>query len=286
MRGRHPDPTEMVAYARGALDADDAAAVLEHCESCRDCGNQLAAVLLLRQSRESTAYPRRWIAAAAAAMLVVGLVTGVYWLQGSPGPGEDSLPGAPSIVEAPPGAEHEAATASYADLASREIPDWYFGTFEIVIERFGAVAADAGGPSLIAIFREAITAMKRGQYGRAVELLEPCCGGGRYHRWGTALLGAALLGEGEDLDRAAAELARVAELRSEGESEVEAWFLANLHLLQERPKPALRLLRDLHRDTRVGRMASALIPRIEERLRADAGTDGGPVSGPGSTEDR
>lgn len=272
MTGRHPDPYDMVAYARGHLHSGAADELLEHCESCSECGNQLAAVLLLRQSRGGRAgiSGRRWIAAAAAAVLAIGLGVGGYWVSRVPTPADGIDPSRPSAtMTVPEGrAEDSGGASGFSDLVTPELPDWALGSHELALSYYRAVPADSGDHSTIPVLREALAAIKEARYPRAVEMLSACCGEGRFDKWGTMLLGMALYAQDEDRERAASVFEEVAERDPDEEGQNARWFLANVRLLQGRPESALEVLRQIHPDTVAASKARELIPRVEERLRS------------------
>jgi anti-sigma factor RsiW len=89
----HPEVDELIGYVRGELSQRRAASVRMHAAECMDCGDQLAALILLREERlytggaappqaKVTRFPvpakvpvrRRWAASAAAALLIPALV--------------------------------------------------------------------------------------------------------------------------------------------------------------------------------------------------------------------
>jgi len=55
---RHIEIDRLLAYAHGELNADETAGVIEHCESCGQCGNELGVLLALRHEHERTAADR------------------------------------------------------------------------------------------------------------------------------------------------------------------------------------------------------------------------------------
>ena len=70
--GRHIDPLDMVDYARGLLDRARSRDVIDHCNACEECGDQLSVVLLLRRAAhesrvaEMPRAKRFWVALPAA----------------------------------------------------------------------------------------------------------------------------------------------------------------------------------------------------------------------------
>ena len=106
--GMHADPLDMVAYVRGCLSNARAVEVREHCFACRDCGDQLAAVMVLRGAAPARAsvpwYASRSVAAAAGVVLLIGAAA---WLVGrSPAAGPDAVDGdsvAAALPEGPSG---------------------------------------------------------------------------------------------------------------------------------------------------------------------------------------
>ena len=76
----HYETLELVDYARGYLSGEDARELFGHCQGCAYCGNRLAAIMALREgnARERTAIVRRrWVAAAASGVVLIGLVIGL-----------------------------------------------------------------------------------------------------------------------------------------------------------------------------------------------------------------
>ncbi len=51
LTGVHPPPGKLLAYVRGSLDQEAAARVRRHAARCSTCGDQLATLLLLRETR-------------------------------------------------------------------------------------------------------------------------------------------------------------------------------------------------------------------------------------------
>jgi hypothetical protein len=113
----HVEVMRLLDYARGRLGRRSAHSVREHCMGCEDCGDQLAAALLLRESTAGAeaarpaAASRRYPAAAAAAAAVL-LAGAAFWSQ------DGLVRRAGSIVDAPrgdaiaPGAEGPRLPAS------------------------------------------------------------------------------------------------------------------------------------------------------------------------------
>lgn len=76
---------ELVNYVRGTLPRGRAAVVRQHTRTCAACGDQLAAVMLLRERAGLVTPAPRWRRPAAAAAVVV-IAAGLSWFAGDRGP--------------------------------------------------------------------------------------------------------------------------------------------------------------------------------------------------------
>ncbi len=116
MMSFHVDSVDLVGYVRGRLGSRQAARVRVHCVECVDCGDQLAAVMLLRSGLGSSAPVSsvRWgpvLAVAAGVFLAVG--AGVFaWRSPTLAPGtavSAAPPPIPTVVLESPGETAAAA---------------------------------------------------------------------------------------------------------------------------------------------------------------------------------
>jgi len=189
----HPDVDELIDYVLGDLSQRRAGGVRAHAAGCLDCGDQLAALILLREERLSaedgdapaatvTLFPvparaplRRWpLAAAAAASLILGLA----WFGWPAQVAEDERPMAAGA--APFAVEFEAS-----DDDIRRVVD---AVGDLLGQPFDAVRATGDrAPAESGAIAEAVQAVSSRDLIAARTLLEPF--GQRWDRYGTALLG-------------------------------------------------------------------------------------------------
>lgn len=155
--GQHVDPLDLVAYARGALHRAPAARVREHCRTCVECGDQLAAVMLLRRRagvRPLNRRPSRL--AAAAGIAVVALGAGVLWFSGTSGSVDTA--GSVGTIDVPVAATPRVDPRSDPSIMAMVT---YIGR---ELDPGTVASADAGTAA-------AGRALVAGDYGRAVDLL-------------------------------------------------------------------------------------------------------------------
>ncbi len=202
----HADPLDMVDYVRGSLSQDRADEVREHCFACRDCGDQLAAVILLRRAapRQNQApwYAHRSVAAAAAAVLLVGAAV---WFVGFGT--ERSVAGSTdnhAAVAASPGAAPppELAGRDYLEVTPSDAR--ILGAIAFMLEAVhepGRVVTGSGAEADRSIALLAgVGALGDARYGEAGSHLAEFAS--VYHPDGTLLLGLALFFEGRRMPAA------------------------------------------------------------------------------------
>ncbi len=249
----HADPLDMVTYVRGCLSEARAEEVRKHCFACRDCGDQLAAIILLRGAAPVRAsvpwYASRWVAAAAGVVLLVGASA---WLVGlgvgagprgvvdngdvvaSPDRSIDSLPGAGGFA---------ALTAADVEIINLiALVEGQLSGLEVPAAA-GSEAADT-----LSSVQAGVGALAGGDYGKAAGYLDRF--GDSYHPAGTYLLGLALFFEGSRLPDARQALeTHLSALGDPGRTDWDsagrttAYYLARLHLEAGRSGAARQLLR-------------------------------------------
>lgn len=188
----HPEVNELIGYVRGELSQRGAASVRMHAAECMDCGDQLAALILLREERlytGGTAAPqatvtrfpvpatvrvrRRWPASAAAALLIPALA----WFGWSA-----------RVAEHQPLVEQGRPPSIGFDTVAGDV-DRVMAVVDGLGMRFNdaaQVAAD-GAVTDDVLIAVALRAMSSGDLTAARTLLEPF--GERWERAGTALFG-------------------------------------------------------------------------------------------------
>lgn len=120
----HVDPIDLIEYARGGLSRPVVRRVREHCLGCAECGDQLAAILLLRERADvrPATPPRR--SAAAAAVLVIALGLGWLAVGGLPddGPGDARIAEVESSPDGSAPAEAVAVEGPWSPRHERVFP--------------------------------------------------------------------------------------------------------------------------------------------------------------------
>lgn len=152
----HPDPIELIQLARGTLPDERAGELREHCVECGPCGDQLAAVVLLRDDAggRTGRQMRRWQVAAAAVLLVgVGLVALFASVELGP-TGDRTGPGGASAVDA-------LEDAGLPELQAAATPE------EGSAEAYAGLASEANlvPPVVVDLFRQ--------RYGEPVSVVSP-----------------------------------------------------------------------------------------------------------------
>ncbi len=177
----------LVDYALGRLSRRSAAEVRVHCLRCGACGDQLAAVIALRQHVRGTGDPgvnwRRVGAVAAAVVLAVGITAIGFQGDGSAARGagtgvETVLDGSGSAANPTP--TSRALARDLADLDRR------MGLLRIAL---GTVARVSDGYDRQTQLRFALERLSARDLPGMAEALEPFAE--RYDPWGTPLLGIA-----------------------------------------------------------------------------------------------
>lgn len=122
---QHPTTEALLAYPMGELEPETARSVFEHCNSCPECGAELAMIITLRATVVASERPDArtwpWLAVAASVLLLIAIGVAVANL------GVGFLPMRPwtsTVGDEPPGpgpgAEVAPRQADYASLATRE----------------------------------------------------------------------------------------------------------------------------------------------------------------------
>ncbi len=250
--GMHTDPLDMVGYVRGSLSQECAAEVREHCFACRECGDQLAAVILLRRAAPLPApAPWYWSRPVAAAAAVVLLVGAGAWLatSGAEVPNAGVIDDRAVATRSP----ERAGRAVLADRDYLEVTPTDVGIMSAIaflLDGVGAPSsavidggADAG--SSLAL-REGVRALGEARYAEAAGYLEEF--GNRYHPTGTVLLGMALFFDGRSMSAARQALENhVSKLQDSDdewstEARAGAYYLARLHIQADERAAARALL--------------------------------------------
>jgi tetratricopeptide (TPR) repeat protein len=203
--GEHPEAQTLVAYSRGTLSRSAAAEVRLHVADCRDCGDQLAALLLLREAAiegdvgrpgaviqpfpvpqevlQRVPAARRWATAAMLAAAVMVVMAGVVtWRALTPAP--------PAIT---PGPQVPTVSVSATNVERALVAENVNFLAEILaagFERAGNGPLDDG--TRVA---RAAQLVNQGDTARARELLEPFAS--QYDENGTPLLGWLLFVDGD-----------------------------------------------------------------------------------------
>ena len=78
---QHPTTEALLAYPMGELERETARSVFEHCNSCPECGAELAMIIRLRSTvvGSERRYGRTWSWLAIAASLVVLIAAGAFF---------------------------------------------------------------------------------------------------------------------------------------------------------------------------------------------------------------
>lgn len=190
----HIDPAVLVDYALGRLSRHSAAEVRAHCLRCGACGDQLAAVIALRQHVRGTGDPgvdwTRVGAVAAAVLLAVGITAIGFQGDGSAARGagtgvETVLDGSGTAANATP--TSRALARDLADLDRR------MGLLRMAL---GTEARVSEGYDRETQLRVALERLSARDLAGMAEALEPFAE--RYDPWGTPLLGIALYLDGDE----------------------------------------------------------------------------------------
>lgn len=269
----HPTIEELVAYPLGALPAERSRQVWQHCSGCSECGNELAAIILVRSAaitEEAAEHPREdrsrveplredrpgekrsrenWKYLAIAASIVATIGIGWMSLRLLRGPSDGQLAGtrAPAVPADP----------DYAALATREtLPQTHLHF------RFG-MATPAAGTHRGRV-REGVQAIVDGRYDeaesslRALMLESPSEETAVY-------LGIAMYLRG-DLSDEAANLLSAADPAGGSLGRAGHWYLANLFVARGEigaARPILERLGAREGTDRWGRRAQGLLERLE-----------------------
>lgn len=238
----HPTTEELLAYPVGELTEARARAVFNHCSGCPECGRQLAMILQLRAEAVAQASmeadvpskrPWRWMAAAAAAILMVGAF--MIWNLIDRGPYWPESPYNDLVTDAP---------------MPRGWYDFRFG---------GALSTATGGD----LTRAGLEALVDERYDEAIALLEESI-----ERTPTDTEAIAYLGIARYLTRDVSD--ETIEMLRTGTSDrfadrIAKWYLANALLVRGNLEEARSVLDDLSfHDDRSGRLARALLARLPD----------------------
>lgn len=188
----HVDPVTIVDYVRGRLSGSRSAAVREHCHECADCGDQLAAVMLLRQGMERRP-SKRWPQIAAVAVLVLAVGIGLALTLRGPAATQDGLLPAAAAPERTPAAVRSRASGVVSlpePLADPQFQAFAGRSLAFVTEaEVGADLPAAAGDPAAALLR-ARAVLAEGDFAAAAAALAPFAE--RDHTVGTPLLGISL----------------------------------------------------------------------------------------------
>jgi len=199
----HPEVDVLIGYVRGELSQHEAVSVRAHAATCVDCGDQLAALILLREERQRiedgespmasvTLFPapemaprRRWQPAAAAA---AALVLALAWFAWPARVAEQE----PLVAEPEPLVAAALVVPGVEFGASGDDVRTVMDTVDMIGMRYGGDAQPAaeGVPADAYRIAAAVRAFSSGDLAAASVLLEPF--GERWHRYGTAMLGSTL----------------------------------------------------------------------------------------------
>lgn len=266
---RHVDIDQLLAYAHGQLSEDDAGAVIEHSESCNQCGNELAVLLALRHEQERAAVPSSAIGTGAsplprlarlAASLAIAVLVGataLWWsglLDGGAGTG----------------------AGGWADLATDEPPDqtlvdWLFEPAPVPAIRAPVTPGTdpvAAERELLAAKRAALELVVQRRYGEAITALDTLSAAHPDDTEIAAYLGIASYLAGDLSDDTRALLLRAAASPRQPVGRTAGWYLANYYLRAERPEEALLILESLAQTRDLaGENAAALLVRFPPDMR-------------------
>lgn len=144
----HPDVVELVDYARGVLVAERARRLRDHCTACAECGDQLAALLLLQPSARHAAPGRAAkFGRVAAAVGLLAVILAGWWIV-TPG----SQPAAPPT----PGTGTSHLEGSLAALI-----------WTVDVQMGSTESAAAGGRSPDAAIVESVVALRSEDFAAA-----------------------------------------------------------------------------------------------------------------------
>jgi hypothetical protein len=246
---QHLSSEQLVRVAARDLDEQQHAAALRHLEECEECGDRLAAVLLLRRRRSGLSRPLRF--ALAAAVLVV-VVAGA-WMAASMPFGEPA--------EEPLSPERQMLVDRFAGYASTENVDPRLYDFVLRLDYPDIIPV--GPDQHLPRARQAVVDLRDGRYERAVDQLADLAV--EYPDFDSIAgwLGVALHLSGE-IDPVVQELLERG--RRSGIDPLERmcqWYGAQHLLLVGQPERAVDQLRDLSRSpVRLGRMAKAQLEEL------------------------
>lgn len=275
--GAHPDVLEFVAFARDELDRATADRLLEHCRSCPDCGDDLAATILLTSLSVRKRPPawRRYAPVAAAAALV--LVAGLYFaLRPRPTPGPVSATGPAPATQVPPPATEPDPTAELQRRveAAALVPETTvaelreLATAESIPPRLHEIWFDHPRPAAAGDAEVAAGAryIVQHRYREAVALLEESRRLDPASPEVAGMLGVARYLDGDHSDETVALLRAGVDARSFGTTI--QWYLANLYLARgEIGRSADTLARLARKHSSTARRAQALLSRFPVELR-------------------
>lgn len=246
----HPGIEELMAYPLGELTVERSRQVWQHCSGCAECGNELAAIILVRSAAvtdepaERPAWNWKYLVIAASIIVVVGL--GFLFSRTLRDPADTEAP----RLNVPA----TSAQSEYAALATREtLPqshvDFRFGTAVLAGTNQGRV-------------RDAVQAIVDERFEQAEQALEVLLRANPSDREVSVHLGVARYFRG-DLSGGTETLLRserpVGSLGRTG-----YWYLGNLLLARGEIADARLVLESLTgADDRWGRRATALLQQLE-----------------------
>jgi hypothetical protein len=238
MSGGHYTLDELRAFATGS-NQEGADALLEHCRACVDCGDSLAAMLLMAESadaRRRRERDRRRLLLAAGALIVGAL---------------GMLLRSTDLVDAPRTDDLLAGLATEQPLPPA------------AVRIHLGVLSPAGTDDSVARLQAAGAALARGQYDAAIPDLEELHDRDPSSGVVAAYLGIALYLTGDNSSRAEHLLTQGAQDQNRSIATFTQWYLANLLLRSGQTDASVRVLETLAPSpTAPGRNAQKLLDEI------------------------
>jgi len=255
--GDHVAIERLLAYAHGESEGDEAAAVLRHGRACRECGDQLAVMLALREIPAVTVaptptptQPTAWLTpgrlgALAAALVVALMLAVVLSFSSLRGVGDD--PGAAVFSDGD--------VALGARLATSAPPDAMMLDF-LFPEATLAVQQEPGASFRLIVGR---------RYDEAVQQLQPLHDAAPMRGEVAAALGVARYLNGDSGPDVEALLRQGNALAADDLRHLSAWYLGNLYLRRGDLVQARVVLDELAEWPDVpGESAAVLLRRLDE----------------------
>lgn len=239
----HVGAEVMVAFVHGDLSAAELETLSEHCTSCKECGDQLAALLSVRRSRrQQNVRHARTAVAAFVVLTLVGLALGVR------GFGTGLSTSAPT-------------ESDWAELATSEGPD------PRLVRRIFGDGLPADTDTRLMETRTAFEHLVNGRLEQAIEILR-----GLYLERSAddvaAYLGIALYLSGQADEVVEGLLRQGVNSSRTADAHYSQWYLANHFLRLGDPQSAESILQDLAKSSdRPGRFAAELLLQVRPGKR-------------------